>query len=1117
MIATHHFGRIGLFSHVARIAAVTGVLFAVSTATAIDLPIPVEEPEREGEVDFHSEVMPLLRRSCLACHNAKLAESGLDLETVAKMIEGGDSGTALVPGDVAASLLLTRATGEEEPLMPPEDNSAGANPLTSRELGLISLWIRQGAKVGDPKPTDAPSWQRIPASFQPIYAIDASPDGHYFAAGRGSSVAVHEVAGLAEVARLVDPNLPESAGENATDIDLVQAIAFSPDGSRIATGGYRSVKLWSKHHPELELTAGPWAGGVGPTAAAGGDSPIRAVALPDLSIRVFDVTYGETKVTIIGHRLPLVGLALSAAGDRLVSLDVGGNVMLWDAASAQPLARIELTRTVESLAVAADLSRIAVLDGLGSIHLLQVTAGETTSIAPYATEAAAAIQGATSIAWVEAEPPLLIVATEAAPVQVLDATQGSVVKSIDVGSVVDSMAVAQATKQLATAGRDGQIKIWDVASGELKRTLRGDPRNVRLATASASDVQRQQGVLTRLAAAGDDLKKRLENEEAAVTKATETRNTAAEAVKEPTQKFADAEAALKLSETKIAELEKQVPALKGMIEETEAKRKVAEEAAAKAKAEAEKAAAEKAAAEKAAAEKAAAEKAAAEAAAAEAAAAEKAAAEKAAAEKAAADAAANPDAAADAAGDAADSSEPATPGDEPAATEQPAEAPAADEKPADEKPADEKPADEKPADEKPLEVQLAEAVAGMKAQLEKAEAELKTLTDGLEEQKKAVTAAKEAKDKADAELVKTQQALDAGIEARDRLVGLIGEHDARVADETRQSTSLTRRQERLTRDFPEYVSPVDALTFSPAGDALASFHRDGVVRVYVGEETGARSVLSAETSASLGDIAPQLLFSDAESLMLFSSTVGPQGWKLKPTWNLTLQIGNPLDAAAESPISDRVTAIDFHPDGRMIAVGSGPPSRAGEVLLFSTVDGSLIREWSNIHSDTVLAVQFSPDGRRLASSAADKIVRIIDPAKDSVLRSLEGHTHHVLSIAWHDDAATLASASADKTIKVWDADTGTQKRTIPGIGKEAAAIRFVGQTAQVLSAGADGSVRLHETGDGKAVRAFAAAGDFLFSVAVTPDGGIVFSGGQEGILRAWKVADGAVVAELKPE
>jgi len=1112
MIATHPFGRFGLFSHVARIAAVTGVLFAVSTATAIDLPIPVEEPEREGEVDFHSEVMPLLRRSCLACHNAKLAESGLDLETVAKMIEGGDSGTALVPGDVAASLLLTRATGEEEPLMPPEDNSAGANPLTSQELGLISLWIRQGAKVGDPKPTDAPSWQRIPASFQPIYAIDASPDGHYFAAGRGSSVAVHEVAGLAEVARLVDPNLPESAGENATDIDLVQAIAFSPDGSRIATGGYRSVKLWSKHHPELDLTAGPWAGGVGPAAAAGGDSPIRAVALPDLSIRVFDMASGETKVTILGHRLPLVGLALSAAGDRLVSLDVGGNVMLWDAASGQALARIELTRTVESLAAAADLSRIAVLDGLGSIHLLQVTAGETTSIAPYAAEAAAAIEGVTSIAWVEAEPPLLVVATEAASVQVLDATQGSVVKSIDAGSVVESMAVAQATKQLATAGRDGQIKIWDVASGELKRTLRGDPRNVRLATASASDVQRQQGVLTRLTAAGEDLKKRLENEEAAVTKATETRDTAAEAVKEPTQKFADAEAALKQSETKIAELEKQIPALKGMIEETEAKQKAAEEAAAKAKAEAEKAAAEKAAAEKAAAEKAAAEKAAAEAAAAEKAAAEKAEAEKAAADEAAADAAENADAAGEEPGDAADSPEPATPGDEPAADEQPEEAP-----PADEKPADEKPADEKPADEKPLEVQLAEAVAGMKAQLEKAEAELKTLTDGLEEQKKAVAAAKEAKDKADAELVKTQQALDAGIEARDRLVGLIGDHDARVADETRQSTALTRRQERLTRDFPEYVSPVDALTFSPAGDTLASFHRDGVVRVYVGEETGARSVLSAATSETLGDIAPQLVFSDAESLLLFSSTVGPQGWKLKPTWNLTLQIGNPLDAAAESPISDRVTAIDFHPDGRMIAVGSGPPSRAGEVLLFSTVDGSLIREWSNIHSDTVLAVQFSPDGRRLASSAADKIVRIIDPARDSVLRSLEGHTHHVLSIAWHDDAATLASASADKTIKVWDADTGTQKRTIPGIGKEAAAIRFVGQTGQVLTAGADGSVRLHETGDGKSIRAFAAAGDFLFSVAVTPDGGIVFSGGQEGILRAWKVADGAVVAELKPE
>jgi len=89
-------------------------------AFAIDLPIPIEEPKRDNEVEFHSEVAPLLRKSCLACHNEKVAEAGLNMETLAKMLKGGDNGPALVVGDAAKSLILARATGSEEPLMPPK-------------------------------------------------------------------------------------------------------------------------------------------------------------------------------------------------------------------------------------------------------------------------------------------------------------------------------------------------------------------------------------------------------------------------------------------------------------------------------------------------------------------------------------------------------------------------------------------------------------------------------------------------------------------------------------------------------------------------------------------------------------------------------------------------------------------------------------------------------------------------------------------------------------------------------------------------------------------------------------------------------------------------------------
>lgn len=1028
------------------IVAVSCSLSPLAGAFAIDLPIPIEEPQRDTEVDYHAEVVPLLRRACVACHNEKIAEAGLNMESVAKMLAGGDSGPALVAGDAAMSLLISRASGAEEPLMPPEDNSAGAKPLTPQELGLLSLWIRQGAKVGEAKPSDSPAWQRIPANFQPIYAIDVSPSGQYFAASRGSAVVVHEVAGLAEIGRLVDPSLPESAGGAAADIDLVQAISFSPDGSQIATGGYRSIKLWTKQNRPLDLTAKPWAKGLGPIAAAS-ESAVRAIAQADFSIRVFEGDAAEPKATLIGHAQPIVGMALKGTGETLVSVDAAGNVIAWNTQSGQPLTRIELARAIDSLVAPASLSHFALLDGLGGIHLFQLVAGEPMAIQPHAAEATAPIQDATAIAWVDAPAPLLVVATEAGPVSILDANTGAAAKTLDAGAVVDALAVAKPSNLVATAGRDGQIKVWDSASGELKRTLRGDPRRVRGADQATRSVARQESLLTRLAAVGEELKKRKESEDAAVTKATETRDKSVEGVKEPTQKFTDLQADLTATETKIADTTKQVDALKLKIQETTARLKVAKEGGVKPE----------------------------------------------------------PPAA------------PAAPVD-PAAPAAPAPAPAPEAAPA--------PA-AAPAAEQPVTVQLTEIVADLKKQLEAAEAdlkqletseaELKALTASIEEKKKAVAAAKEAKDKADAELVKHQQALDAGIEARDRLVGLIGEHDSRVAEETRQAKWLTRQNQRYQRELGEHALAAVSLAFSPAGDRLATVHRDGSVRVYVGDETTARTVFEAGSLPVAVTSDPQAIFPDADSLVL-TGLGGPSlGWELKPHWQLSRTIGNPLDPSQESPISDRVTALDFHPDGKLIAVGSGPPSRAGQLLIFSTVDGTLVRELEGVHSDTVLAVRFSPDGRLLASSAADKIIRVIDPVQGSVLRSLEGHTHHVLALAWHDNAATLASASADQTVKVWDAENGTQSRTIPGIGKEATSIRFVGTTGQILTAGADGNVRLHESGDGKAIRSFAAAGDFLFAVAVTPDGSQVFTGGQDGILRGWKVADGAVVAEIKPQ
>src|SRR5206468_8833744 len=66
---------------------------------------------------FAERVAPLLRQRCLSCHDGHKKRGGLDLSTRRALLEGGDNGPVLVPGDPGQSPLL-RAVSGARPEMP---------------------------------------------------------------------------------------------------------------------------------------------------------------------------------------------------------------------------------------------------------------------------------------------------------------------------------------------------------------------------------------------------------------------------------------------------------------------------------------------------------------------------------------------------------------------------------------------------------------------------------------------------------------------------------------------------------------------------------------------------------------------------------------------------------------------------------------------------------------------------------------------------------------------------------------------------------------------------------------------------------------------------------------
>lgn len=209
--------------------------------------------------------------------------------------------------------------------------------------------------------------------------------------------------------------------------------------------------------------------------------------------------------------------------------------------------------------------------------------------------------------------------------------------------------------------------------------------------------------------------------------------------------------------------------------------------------------------------------------------------------------------------------------------------------------------------------------------------------------------------------------------------------------------------------------------------------------------------------------------------------------------------------------ADRVNAVKFSPDGKLLATGGGEPSRSGDLTLFDAATGKATTTWKERHSDIVMSLDFSPDGKRLASGAADKIARVTEIASGKQVNLLEGHTHYVMGVAFRADGRVLASGGADGVVISWDMILGERKKKIEGWSKEVTSVQFIGATNQIVTSAGDNRVRIVND-EGGEVRSIAGLPDFMQAAASTANGATLVGGGEDSTLRIWNGTDGKELA-----
>ncbi|MFM8470002.1 MAG: DUF1553 domain-containing protein [Limisphaerales bacterium] len=95
----------------------------------------------EGVEFFEKKIRPLLAEHCYECHAAdKKTKGGLNLDSREGWMKGGDSGPALVPGDLDASRLIKAVRyRDKEFRMPPK------RKLSDAQIADFEQWVKLGA------------------------------------------------------------------------------------------------------------------------------------------------------------------------------------------------------------------------------------------------------------------------------------------------------------------------------------------------------------------------------------------------------------------------------------------------------------------------------------------------------------------------------------------------------------------------------------------------------------------------------------------------------------------------------------------------------------------------------------------------------------------------------------------------------------------------------------------------------------------------------------------------------------------------------------------------------------------------------------------------------------
>ncbi|MFO1497785.1 MAG: WD40 repeat domain-containing protein [Verrucomicrobiota bacterium] len=216
----------------------------------------------------------------------------------------------------------------------------------------------------------------------------------------------------------------------------------------------------------------------------------------------------------------------------------------------------------------------------------------------------------------------------------------------------------------------------------------------------------------------------------------------------------------------------------------------------------------------------------------------------------------------------------------------------------------------------------------------------------------------------------------------------------------------------------------------------------------------------------------------------------------------------PLGAELAGWPIEGLSCLATSPDGQFAA-----SDYSGAIHLLDSATGRIVQSFRS-HLGWGTGLRFSHDGARLVSASADRKLVLIDPRRQTVLRTLLGHETEIWALDMSDDAL----AAADHQVRVFEVRAEPQELVLQDryLSGESFAVTLSPDGRWLAASGQDNAIRIWDLLTGKRAATLRGHIQGVFSLCFSPDGQTLVSSSHNRLVF-WNVSTWQLLLSLNEQ